>query len=281
MAKEIHIKTKNSNQAISICMALTIFAFLSALPLSSGIQATGIVLDAEAAPGDEINHEIIISTDKNESPMDFQVDVVDMVQGTDGSNNAINDTEEHAYSAKSFLQVSPEKFHLEPGELQEITVKGAIPGDVGNGGRYAIIRAYTVNPEDKNGTTSMGISISMNTVVRITIAGSQLIREGEISQIIVDTPVSNEQQNVSVQFKNTGNTHYKAQIDALLKDRDGTVLANTSSLLTNYIIPETLRVFDLSFHPGKSFEPGEYNVSVSARLEDGTVLDSAEAAFKI
>ena len=281
MTNERHPMIRNPGQIILICITLAIFTFLSVIPLSSGIQSTGMVLDAEAAPGEEINHEIFISIDQNESPMDFQVDVVDMVQGTDGSNNAINDTEGHTYSAKSFLQVSPEKFHLESGELQKIIVKGVVPGDVGNGGRYAIIRAYTVLPKDQTGMTSMGMSISMNTVARITIAGSQLIKEGEISQLIVDTPVLGKQQNVSVLFKNTGNVHYKAQIDALLKDRDGNVLANTSSLLTNYIIPETLRVFDLSFHPEESLEPGEYNVNVSVHQEDGTILDNAEATFKV
>lgn len=280
MATKAYLNIGNISQTLSICLTLIIFASLSLTSISSGIQATGIVLDAEAAPGEEISHDILINIDKNESPADFQVDVVDMVQGPDGSNNAVNDTNEHIYSAKNFLRASPEKFHLEPGELQKIVVSGKIPNDVGNGGRYAIIRTFTV-PKDEMGMTSMGVSVSMNTVARIAIADSQLLKEGEISQIRIDTPILSEQQNISILFNNTGNIHYKAQIDALLKDRDGNVLARASVPLTNYIIPETLRVFNLSFQPEEPLMPGEYDINVSVRLEDGTILDTEVETFEV
>lgn len=270
----------NMSQIIIICLALAIFAFLSLVPMSSGLQASGIILDAEAAPGEQISHEITISL-KNESPTDFQVEVVDWAQGPDGSNGPITDNNTHPYSAKGFLKVSPVKFHLGPGGSQKIMVNGVIPRDVGDGGRYAIIRAYTVPAANKGGANPVGMSVGMNTVARITIAGSHLLKTGEITQLKVGTPVSDKQQNISIMFNNTGNIHYKVQTEAFLKDGTGNVLANASAPLTNNIIPGALRVFNLSLRPKEPLKPGEYSVSAEVRMEDGTALANKETLFKL
>ncbi len=185
--------------------------------MSSGIQASGIVLDAKVAPGEQISHNITINIDKNESPSDFIVEIADWKQGSDGSSGPATDNNTHPYSAKDFFRVSPEKFHLEPGESQTIMVKG------------------------------------------------------EITRLTVDTPVSDKQQDVSIMFNNTGNVHYKVQIDAFLKDRAGNVLANASAPLSNNIIPGALRVFNLSLKPEDPLKSGEYNVSAEVRLDDRNI----------
>lgn len=251
--------------------------------MSSGIQASGIVLDAKAAPGEQISHNITINIDKNESPSDFMVEVTDWKQGPDGSNGPATDNNTHPYSAKDFFRVSPEKFHLEPGESQTIAVKGEIPRDVGDGGRYAIIRVHTVPPVNKSGANPVGISIAMNTIARITINGSNLLKTGEITRLTVDTPVLDKQQNVSIIFNNTGNIHYIVYTEAFLKDGAGNVLANTSAPPSNNIIPGALHVFNLSLKPKEPLKPGEYNVSAEVRLENSTgpVLASKETSFEL
>lgn len=272
----------NINKTFFICLALIILAILSLVPISSSIKASGIIFDAKAAPGEKVSHEITIDI-KNESPADFRVAVVDWAQGPDGSNIPAIDNNTRPYSAKDFLKASPEKFHLEPGESQKIIVSGEVPRDVGDGGRYAIIRVYTVPGGNKIGANPVGMSIGMNTVARITIAGSHLIKTGEITQLKVDAPISDKQQNISIIFNNTGNIHYVVQTEAFLKDRAGNILTSASAPLTNNIIPGALRVFNLSLLPKEPLKPGEYNISAEVRLENSTgpILASKETSFEL
>lgn len=270
----------NVNKTVFIYLVFIILAILSLVSMSSGIKATGIIFDAEAAPGEKVSHQITIDV-KNESPADFQVAVVDWAQGPDGSNIPAFDNNTHPYSAKGFLKVSPEKFHLEPGGSQKITVSGEVPKDVGDGGRYAIIRVYTVPGGNNSGINPVGMSIGMNSVARITIAGSHLVKTGEITQLKVGAPISDKQQNISIMFNNTGNIHYVVQTEAFLKDSAGNVLTNASAPMTNNIIPGAMRVIDLSLRPKESLMPGEYNVSAEVRLENGTTLANKETSFKI
>lgn len=260
---------------------LTCFIFLALLPLGTGLKASGIVIEEEAVPGQHLSNEITISTDKSENPMDFRVDVMDWVQGPNGENRPVNESGQKVLSARNFLKVSPIKFHLEPGDSQKILVFGDVPYDVGSGGRYAIISANTIPIESKNGGNSLGISYSLNTIVRITVAGSQLIRAAEISKLNIDQPISNKQQNVTMVFNNTGNIHYEAQPEIILKDKDNNTIANALAPLTNDILPFGSRIIALSLKPGHELRAGIYSVNGIVRLTDGTVLATKSAKLDI
>lgn len=264
-----------------IFIYLTCFIFLALLPLGTGLKASGIVIEDEAVPGQHLSNEITISTDKSENPMDFQVDVMDWVQGPNGENRAVNESEQKVLSARSFLKVSPTNFHLEPGDSQKILVNGNVPNDVGSGGRYAIIDAHTISSGSKNVGNSLGISYSLNTIVRITIAGSELIRTAEISKLNIDQPISNKQQNVTMVFNNTGNIHYEAQPEIILKDKDNNTIADDIAPVTNNILPFASRIISLSLKPGQALKAGIYSVNGIVRLTDGTVLATKSAKLDI
>lgn len=264
-----------------IFIYLICFIFLALLPLGTGLKASGIVIEDEAVPGQHLSNEITISTDKSENPMDFQVDVMDWVQGPNGENRAVNESEQKVLSARSFLKVSPTNFHLEPGDSQKILVNGNVPNDVGSGGRYAIIDAHTISSGSKNGGNSLGISYSLNTIVRITIAGSELIRTAEISKLNIDQPISNKQQNVTMVFNNTGNIHYEAQPEIILKDKDNNTIADDIAPVTNNILPFASRIISLSLKPGQALKAGIYSVNGIVRLTDGTILATKSAKLDI
>jgi hypothetical protein len=133
--------------------------------------------------------------------------------------------------------------------------------------------------EDSEG--NVGVAVAINSLVRLAISGTELLREGEITDLRIEDPSSCEHQNISLIFKNTGNYHYKACAKAALKDEEGNLLANSSSPLSSNIIPSASRIFFISLSPGKELLPGTYCISAVVEQEDGSILAAKEVETKV
>ncbi len=192
-----------------ILFAELAFFLLLFVPISSGLGVEGVIFEAEAAPGQHVDHEITVSLRDNEAPMDLQVDIQDWGQTLEGSNQELEEGDVASYSAKGFLKASPSSFHLEPGESRKVLVEGDIPEDVGPGGRYALISVHSLPlvGADEGSEGNVGVAVAINALVRLTISGTEISRIGEITDIRAEDP-SEECQNISLIFKNTGNYHF-------------------------------------------------------------------------
>jgi hypothetical protein len=135
--------------------------------------------------------------------------------------------------------------------------------------------------EYENSEGNVGVAVAINSLVRLTISGTELLRKGEITDLRIEDPSSCEHQNISLIFKNTGNYHYKACAKAALKDEEGNLLANSSSPLSSNIIPSASRIFFMSLAPGKKLQPGTYCISAVVEQEDGSVVAAKEVETKI
>ncbi len=252
-------------------------------PASFGLGVEGVIFEAEAAPGQHVGHEMTVSLKENEAPMDLQVDVTDWEQSLDGSNREMSEGTSACSSAKGFLKASPSRFHLGPGESQKILVEGDVPEDVGAGGRYALISIHSLLPDagDDSSEGMVGVAVAINSLVRLTISGSELLQTGEIVNLSVEGPSSAQSQNISLVFKNTGNYHYKALAEATLKDAEGSVLASSVSDLSSNIIPCASRIFRVSLLPEKDLLPGTYRIAVAVKQEDGGILATEEKKISV
>ncbi len=192
-----------------ILFAELAFFLLLLMPTSFGLGVEGVIFEAEAAPGQHVEHEITVSLRNNEDPMDLQVDIQDWGQTLEGSNQEIEEGAVADYSAKGFLKASPSGFRLEPGESQRVLVEGDIPEDVGPGGRYALISVHSLPlvGADEGSEGNVGVAVAINALVRLTVSGTEPSRKGEITDMRTEDP-SNERQNISLTFKNTGNYHF-------------------------------------------------------------------------
>jgi len=157
-------------------------------------------------------------------------------------------------------------------------VRGDVPLDVGAGGRYALIGIYSI-PEKAGEETenSVGVSVAVNALVRLTISGTELSKQGDITSMRMDDNC----QNLSLVFKNEGNYHFKASARAFLKDSVGNILATSSSPLSSNILPEASRLFQLTLVPDEELKRGSYFVNASVESEDGTLLASKEIEIKL
>ncbi|MDM7913185.1 MAG: hypothetical protein QUS09_08825, partial [Methanotrichaceae archaeon] len=161
-------------------LALFLLLFV---PVSFGLGVEGVIFEAEAAPGQHVDHEMTVSLRENEAPMDLQVDIQDWGQTLDGSNQELGEGEKSNCSAKGFLHASPASFHLEPGGSQKVLIEGDIPENVGSGGRYALISVHSpITVEaDEGSEGSVGVAVAINALVRLTISGTELLKRAEIT----------------------------------------------------------------------------------------------------
>jgi len=256
---------------ICIFSIIFIFSFVG-VRASSALGVGGAIFNYEIAPGGHISHEMVVSIDRNDPPIDIEVEVVGFGQLLDGGNMELKkELDMSPYSARTFLNVSPTSFHLKPGESQKVLLEGYVPANVGDGGRYAIVYLHSL----PQGEGKIGVILAIDVPVLLTIQESPKIYNGEITNITLEKPVSGKSINVSIIYKNTGNYHYKALAEVLLMDEADNVLSRNATPLTfSSIIPSCSRIFKLSLSPNDTLMPGTYYVNSIVKLDNGTILDS-------
>ena len=101
----------------------------------SGFSVSGAIFEAEVAPGQSISHNMTVSIDESDPPMNLLAEVVGFGQTLDGGNIELSPMADTSpCSARSFLSVDPTSFHLDPGESQNVLLDGIVPFDIGSGG---------------------------------------------------------------------------------------------------------------------------------------------------
>lgn len=255
-----------------------LFLILTIGTASAGFAVSGAIFEANVTPGQHIIHKMVLNTDTSDLPMDFAAEMIGFGRSLDGANAELRPEQDISpYTARLFLNVSPASFHLDPGDSQEVMLEGDIPLNVGDGGRYALVNIRSLPIGEGN----VGMAVAVDVPVRITIMNTRLIKTGEISNFSIDTPISQQAQNVSLLFNNTGNYHYYAFAEATLMDVKGNILANASTPLTvSSIIPMTARLFRMQLMPRKELRHNSYKINLAVRLEDGTKLATKEIDFK-
>jgi len=263
-----------------VAVFIVLLSFLCAItPISLALQVKGVVFKADVSPGEHIGHLITVSSDENSAPMDLVVELGGFGQTLGAGSVALGEEEDDSpYSARSFLEINPTSFHLEPGESQEVIVEGIVPNDVDSGGRYALV-TFRSGPVASDG--NVGIAVGANVPVFLTISGTDQMTTGEITDLGMEEPVSANSPRAYLIFKNTGNYHFKSLVKAELTDSYGDVIAEMTTPLSSSLIPPNSRRFDVTFNPSTELEPGTYSVTATVEMEDGTVLDSEETEFEV
>lgn len=264
---------KSRLSAFTICL---LFVLLAIAP-ASGIKVSGVILVTDVSPGEDILHLMTVDIGESGEAVDVVAQLYGCGMALDGSRVQLPAEEDSGpYSARGFLKLDPERVTVEPGAKTTIILQGTVPQDVGDGGRYALVNIATV----PKGSELVGVSSAVEVPVFLTINGSEIVETGEIT----DVKASEEDEGLlmDVMFENTGNHHYRASVEAVLKDGEGNVAAEaTAPLSENSIIPTYTRLFPIQFDEGEDLASGTYTVEVSVIKEDGTVLDTAEMTIEV
>jgi P pilus assembly chaperone PapD len=260
----------------SLALALSLLLVL-APPAFAGLRVAGAKIEAIVAPGSQTAYEINVA-DTSDTPMEVAIEVKGYGDAPSGVSILDPDEDNSPYSARGFLSVSPDTFHLEPGESRDVTVTAEIPADIGDGGRYAIIYIHTVAPEGSSFATAAAVAAR----VLLTIEGSELIESGDISQIQLGKSESGQPLGIMAMVKNTGNYHYTLSITGKITDEQGKVVANSSSLASPFpLIPGYSRQIDIPFEGKEALPPGQYQVEIEVKTDDDTIIAQETDTFQL
>jgi len=275
-----------------ISMGAMIILLALGLP-SAGLNVSPPIIKTEVDPGQHISTEVNISVSSDETGGNYTIEALGFGFTPEGASWALKaDQDKSPYSARTFLNINPTNIYLEPGKSGKVLIEADIPENVGEGGRYALLQIHSSpTPRDATGAS---ISLMLNIPVLFTIPGTKMIT-GEITSLKFSEPkikldgTKEEEaplsamQNITVDFKNTGNYHYKARAMAELVDESGHILTNaTSSASINSIIPTFTSEFKLSLIPSVQLKPGSYAIkSTVSNADDGTEIASKEMKFDI
>jgi hypothetical protein len=209
--------------------------------------------------------------------MDLIVDVLGLGQTPESGNIGLSPEKDTSpYSARTFITVTPKTFHLEPGASQEVTATIAVPQNVGDGGRYAMLTIR--NAPIGTGSTLIVTAISVPVVV--TISGSDLTKKGMITDVNVADVVPGQPIRITTLLKNTGNIHYPVKNNVSVFDSSGKLIAEGASPpSTQSVVPPFTQKSVVNLVTPLSL--GSYTVTSTASLADGTVLDTKTVPFEV
>jgi len=218
-----------------------------------------------------------ISTNPGDPPMDLVVDVLGLGQSLQQSNTGLlPEKDTSPYSARTFITVSPQKFHLEPGASQEVKATIAVPQDAGMGGRYAMITIH--NAPTGSGSTLIVTAISVPMV--ITLTGSGATKTGAITKLTVADLIPGQPIKIITELKNTGNSHYKVKTNVSITDSAGKVVATGGTdASSRSIVPPFTGAYDVNI--ATPLPVGTYTITSVASRDDGTVLDTKTIPYEI
>jgi hypothetical protein len=245
-----------------------------------GMTVSNALVLANVSPGQTLTQVMTVSIGSNDPATTISIRVAGVQQSQEGGYILLNASDDTGpYSAREFVSVDKNSFHLEPGGSQDLTATIQVPQDVGAGGRYAIINIST---QPVAGAGGIGIITAANVPVYLTIQDSQLVHTGKITELSIGNVTSGQPVEITTTFQNTGNHHYKVKGEVSIVNAQGQSLGNISIPVTNSsILPEMPRQLKASFVPSGELAAGTYTVYSKVMLEDGTMLDQANTTFEV
>jgi hypothetical protein len=259
-----------------ITFGCIIFLILCPLPVTA-IKVGGSIYTGSIAPGSTAVHTMTISTNPGDSPMDLAVDVLGLGQSLQHSNSGLSPEKDTSpYSARTFITVNPKTFHLDPGASQVVTATIAVPQNVGEGGRYAIITIH--NAPTGTGSTLIVTAISVPMV--ITLTGTAKTMKGTITNVAVADVIPGQPIKITTSLKNTGNYHYKVKNNVSVTDSAGKIVAEGGlTPSSSSIVPPFTGEYEVNL--ATPLPMGTYTITSAVSLADGTVLDTKTIPFEI
>jgi P pilus assembly chaperone PapD len=230
------------------------------------------------SPGEVTSYTMNVGNTTNQS-MNVAVEVRGLGNHISGSvQDLTTENDLSPYSARTFITATPASFPLAPGQSQDVTISLTVPGDVGDGGRYADIFIYTL----PSGGGQIGVSVAVSAQVLLTIEGSTPTISGNITSIDIPQAVSEQLLSATTTIQNTGNYHYKIVCNGTVTNDQGQVVGISWPTDSIYnLIPTFSRQIAVPLNISQELTPGNYSLQIQAYTQDGVWLDTEYKTFNI
>lgn len=234
-------------------------------------------LEIEADPGEVVTRQLKV---RNEGDSQVAVEVkVDDFIVTDKEGTPIRVEEEISgrWASSRWINVTPKKFLLNPGETKKLDFVAVIPDDATAGGHYAIIFYSPVEEGDlalpgEGARGASGISPNVGTLVYTTVSGdikeAARVRRMTVPKLSEFGPIE-----IETEIENLSDIHIKPLGTIRIYDMLGN-LKTTLKLDEANIFPTTTRVFTNTWK--KKWGLGKYKAVLQAGYgNQGKVLTAA------
>ncbi len=229
----------------------------------------------EVLPGDSYKQGVVVKAGDQET--EVLLEVLGYRQDTENGVVPIAPSEDTGpYSGSTFISPDKTSIHLAAGETKEVQLLVSVPQDVGDGGRYALLRFST--PEVGEG--AVGVVSAIVLPFRFTIKGSQLVHSGRIASVNIPTPESRKPLRATINYENTGNHHYDISGQIVVKSLDG-ALISASPVTAASPIPGSMSQISVDLCKDTILRPGQYLAEVNLTVDDGALLDRSSTTFQV
>ena len=266
---------------INVLLILMAVVLLCMVP-ASAIKMTGTKYVGSIAPGETTTFPMSIGIEPNENPSDMVMEVMGFGQSMTSEFVPLGPEDDTSpYSARKFISLDKTSLHLEPGTSERVNATITLPGDVGTGGRYAIIFIHAL-PEKGAGQATLTTGMLVPVLITISGATQPPAQTGSITGVEIGDLTIGQPVVITTTLKNTGNYHYRYMVNNVtLTDEKGTIVAEGSAQpWPNSIIPGN--TLHYSVEPDvKDLPAGTYTVTSKVLLADGKILDEKTTAFTV
>jgi hypothetical protein len=253
-------------------------AAFSAPAAALRVEGARIALDAE--PGRTYTAPIGISVAANEPEGDFAIDVLGFGQSTvDGTYvglEAANDTS--PYTARPFITVDRPTVHLKPGERADVTATIAVPADVREGGRYAIV---LVHPAVATSGAPASFAAAVAIPVFLNVKGAAVSDAGAIEGLGPATADPGQPFQVTATLRNSGNRHvYGVVQNVTVADAGGLTVATAKTQpLERALVPgQSVRS---AVAVNRTLSAGTYQLTSRMETQDGSLLGQETLTLQV
>ena len=181
------------------------------------LKVAPLFFDLQIDPGGEKTGKIYIEN-ASDQELDIVAEASDFFIDTTGNyifsdNKSIANPELKPYLMREWFKLDADNLKLAPGEGKNVEYRVQVPGDAALGGHYGSIffRTLCTLSQDEHviATDKSSLCVAGRVGVLFLVqVGGHAIKSGEINHIKLPKITFENEANLLVEIKNTGNTHF-------------------------------------------------------------------------
>ncbi len=233
------------------------FSFGLFLSTTYALSMSSENFELELAPGQTYKSSMRL-TNSSDLAIDVNVEIASAIINASGRRVKIDETNSElpeGHLLKNWIQVSPLKLALNPGEAQNIDVVIDVPEDVSPGDYHAIITMKELPAGTDNSGTGLGVSTAIAKTIDIIIAGD-IERKVDFLSFEIDDEAAKAGEIAFVsKFINSGGVPETISARIEIYDQEGNKIEKIVKRIDEQGEIETLDNINVSF-PSQYIFPG-------------------------
>jgi len=257
--------------AILTFISVPRFVFAAEAEQEIGLALRPAIVELATEPGTTVSATIFIQN-ISKSPVGVEVSAQSLIP----NDPDIDQQKRKDIDASTWLIDKGRKFLLDVGEQRSVDVQFLVPENAGPGGHYAMVTFTTTSTQQQSAPGSI-VTPTLTSLAFINVAGD-VQEEATIEQLNAPFFVFGEDQTLSFNIANTGNTHILPTATVKLYDRSDR-LVDSISVPPQLILPNTVKSYNIEWSTGGRIGLHRVEIDLSygsptqfASLNTGTIV---------